>query len=224
MNKTRNAGIIFLISLLSISGASCRSVTDKTQVDTKEKAQELSPADQDQRAIEIFQKIFDLSEEPDRKTILPKMEALYLEIVNNYPKAAISHESYWRLVLIYLNDYEPPDFEKTEDIYGRFVTKYPDSPFRNEIDDTITVNYVRNRKWENLLRFYTPAVKRYIETNKLSRPNGMFYYSEAKLNLGDLTEAEKGYKIVIALFPGSRESKMSQQRLDVIRNMRLKQN
>jgi len=170
--------------------------------------------EQDKRALEIFEQVVEVFSESDRPTAVPKAEALYLKIINDYPDAALGQECYWRLILIYLRDYTPPRFDKAEKYYSEFVRKYPQSPLRSEVDDSISNSFYSNGKWDKIIAFYTPVVRRYIESGKLDRPHDIFLYAEAKMNLGDLVEAEKGYKIVIALFPKSREGTLAAQRLD----------
>jgi outer membrane protein assembly factor BamD (BamD/ComL family) len=162
----------------------------------------------------LFQQVFDILQSSDRKAAVPKMETLYREIIDYYPKAALAQEAYWRLVLIYLRDYDPPAFEKAEATYRDFVEKYPGSQFEREIEGDISDTYYRGGKWESLLKFYAPAVSQYIEKGTLASPRDMFMYAEAKMNLGDTVEAAKGYKIVIARFPDSRESSVAKRRLE----------
>ncbi len=192
---------------------------------------ELSASEQNKKAMAAFQKILDLTQEADRSAVLPQIEAAFRDIIDKYPKASITQECYWRLMTVYLTDYSPPSFEKAEAVREEFIKKYPDSRTKDLIDDTLSNGYYMNSKWEKLLKFYTPAVKRFIKESagkekidrgSLSRPLEMFMYSEAKLNLGDLAEAEKGYKIVIALFPDSKESATSKKRLEDIKSRKSK--
>lgn len=184
----------------------------------------MSQKEQDTRALELFEQISEIFSESDRKSALPKAEALYLRIISEYPDAALGQESYWRLVLICLRDYVPPQYEKAEAYYGAFMKKYPQSPFRYEIEDAISGSYYTDGKWDKIMAFYIPAVKRYIETGKLDRPHDIFFYAEAKFNLGDLVEAEKGYKIVVSLFPKSREGIFAAKRLDELVNKKSSRN
>jgi TolA-binding protein len=206
----------FLLLVSSIAAISCRSAATRDDRGTGEASAGLSVEEQDRRALVLFQQVFDILQSSDRKSVVPKMEALYREIIDNYPKAALTQESYWRLVLTYLKDNNPPAFEKAEAAYREFVVKYPGSPFAREIEGDISDAYYRGGKWESLLKFYTPAVRQYVENGTLARPRDMFMYSEAKMNLGDRVETAKGYKIVIARFPDSRESSVAKQRLEAI--------
>lgn len=176
-------------------------------------AEPLSQSEQDKRALEIFDQLVAILSEGDRKAALPKAEELYLKIINEYPAAALGQECYWRLILINLRDYVPPRLDKAEAHHRDFLKKYPQSPLKHEIEDALTKAYYANGKWEKLLVFYAPVIRRYIETGKLERPYDIYYYAEAKMNLGDLVEAEKGYKIIVSVFPQSREGSLAVQRL-----------
>jgi tetratricopeptide (TPR) repeat protein len=180
----------------------------------------LSPSEQDAKALEAFKRILTLTEEASREAILPQIEIAYLEIIREYPDSSIAQESYWRLVLIYVDESIPPRYDEAERLYNEFIKKYPESQMRSMIEDTLSKNYYNNGEWDRLLRLYIPPVKEYIKTGKLDRPHSLFMYSEAKFNLGDLIEAEKGYKIVIALFPNSAEAVTSKSRLEEIKKKR----
>ena len=215
MGKLRFLSLFFLLAW-SIAAISCRSAVTKTDRGAEETSAGLSVEEQDKRALVLFQQAFDILQSSDRRAAVPKMETLYREIIDKYPKAALTQEAYWRLVLIYLRDYDPPAFGKAEAAYKDFVQKYPGSQFGREMEGDISDAYYRRGKWESLLKFYTPAVRQYIEKGTLARPLDMFMYAEAKMNLGDTVEAAKGYKIVIARFPESREGSMAKQRLEAI--------
>ena len=74
---------------------------------TEEKS--LSVEDQNKKAFEAFNKILEITEgSSDRASMREPLVAAYREIIEKYPKAYLSQESYWRLVTIYLNDYDPP--------------------------------------------------------------------------------------------------------------------
>lgn len=209
---------LMLPVLLSLVLSSCATTDPKQDREAVRPVAPGSPSmsqkEQDTRALEIFEQIAEVFSESDRKTAVPKAEVLYLRIINEYPDATLGQESYWRLILICLRDYDPPRYEKAEGYYREFMKKYPRSPLRREIEDSISKSLYADSKWDKIIVFYTPAVKRYIETGKLDRPHDIFFYAEAKLNLGDLVEAEKGYKIVISLFPTSREGTIAAKRLD----------
>ncbi|MBA4372987.1 MAG: hypothetical protein C0402_08990 [Thermodesulfovibrio sp.] len=206
---------LILPVVLALVLSSCAATAQKQEVvEPARPASAMSQQEQDKKALEIFEQITEVFAESDRKSALPKAEALYLRIIREYPDAALGQESYWRLILICIRDYTPPQFEKAEAYHHEFVKKYAQSPLRREIEDSLAKSYYANGKWEKIITFYTPSIRRYIETGKLERPHDIFYYAEAKMNLGDLGEAEKGYKIILSLFPKSREGTMSTQRLE----------
>ncbi len=72
------------------------------------------------------------------------------------------------------------------------------------------------RLWGNLIGICSSHIREYIETGELKIPMFMFFYAEAKMSLGDLEEAEKGYRIIIRHSPGSTEARLSKKRLDKI--------
>jgi TolA-binding protein len=180
-------------------------------------SEELSVEEQTHKANEGFEKILEIVESSERKSVLSEIENAYLEIIDKYPKAPITQECYWRLMSVYLTDYDPPRIQKAETLYSDFIKKYPDSVIVNWMKDDLSKNYYEKRQWKKLMAFHAPAVKQYIEKRTLSRPTEMFMYSEAKFNLDDIDEAEKGYKIVISLFPNSMEGLKAKEMLDVIK-------
>jgi len=215
MQRSLTQSVLFLLLPVVLSAGlySCATQERKEPV---EPTAAMSVEEQDKRAFELFSKIADIFDGNTRKAALPKAEELYLKIINDYPRAALGEECYWRLILIYVRDSSPRQFDKAELYYGRFISKYPGSQFRRELEDAITEAYASEGRWADIVAFYKPAIKRYIETGKLERPQEMFRYSEAKRNLGDVAEAEKGYNIVLALFPSTREGGLAKQRLSDI--------
>jgi len=218
--------LISLLSVLSISFIGCGSVAERPVSASPEKTEnkaELSLAEQEEKSVALFQQVFEMVGKNDRSTVLDKIESAYREIADKYPKAPLAQECYWRLITLYLNDYNPPLYDKIEATYAEFIKKYPDSPFREETEDNIAKMYYIKGQWDKLMRFYAPAIKKFIATGKLGRPQEIFLYSEAKMKLGDLTESEKGFKIVMANFPDTREASLAAQRLDAIAAAKSKQ-
>ncbi|MCX7793899.1 MAG: hypothetical protein N2257_05790 [Thermodesulfovibrionales bacterium] len=206
----RKISLIILILLFF----ACATQVKKEEV--FEKPPTLSKEEQERMALEAFNKILELTESGSREKILPKLERAYLEIINNYPQAPLAQESYWRLIIIYTRDYKPPKSEEAEKLYDKFIRLYPDSPFRKDIEDTIVRFYYNQQEWERLLALQIPYIKEYIKTGELKTPVHLFYYSEAKLGLGDIKEAEKGFRTIITLFPNSSEAMVAKKRLEEI--------
>lgn len=213
--------IFVLLTLISVFSAG--SSSELWAADDKKVDDELSVEEQNKKALEAFKTILDLSESDDRQAVLPQLEAAYNQVISSYPKAYLTQEIYWRLIQIYLNEYRPPAFEKAEELRSAFYKKYPDSKLKDLIDRAIADGYFKNSKWEKLAAFFVPSIKQSIESGKFTKIYDIFMFTEAKFNLNDLVEAEKGYKIVIANFPDSRESKTAKKRLEEIEQKRQKQ-
>lgn len=172
--------------------------------------------EQEKKALEAFNNILELTETGSREEILPRLEKAYIDIIKNYPEAPLAQESYWRLIVIYTRDYNPPKIEEAEAAYRDFINSFPDSPFRKEIEDTMVRFYYTQKLWEKLLNIQIPYIKEYIKTGELKTPVHLFYYSEAKYGLGDYKEAEKGFRTIVTLFPGSSEASVAKKRLEEI--------
>ncbi|MEW6107912.1 MAG: hypothetical protein AB1632_01905 [Nitrospirota bacterium] len=209
--------IAVLLHLLLVFPFNAAAEGDGNKID-------LSIEEQNKEALETFKKILGLTENSDRISVLPQIETAYMDIINKYPQAQLTQECHWRLMSVYLSEYNPPAFEKAEHLRSEFIKKYPESTQRSIIEDTLADGYYKNAKWEKLLRFYTPVIRQFVEKGVLMRPGEMFMYSEAKFKLGDLVESEKGYKIVIGLFPGTKEALKSKERLEEIDRIKTKHN
>ncbi len=173
----------------------------------------LSREQQEEAAQKVFMSILDMTSTPDRASIIPELEKSYLSIIRDYPLAGLVHESYWRLVLIAVNDYTPPDFEKALTYVEEYERKFPDIGRKSVVGDVLAEAYYRSARWEDLLKYCRPVVKEYIDKGVLTRPNELFWHAEAKLHLGDREEALKGYRIVVEKFPRTLAGSMAQKRL-----------
>ena len=180
------------------------------------RGRQMSVREQSEGAIEALEEISRLIESSDRKKILSRIEAAYLDIIKKYPDSLLVHECYTKLMLIYLTEYVPPEQKKAELLYDEFVKRYSDSDERHSVVDILGEIYYRNGEWRKLMQLYSPAIKRFIVKRELASPMAMLMYSEAKFHLGDMDEARKGYNIVIIYFPNSIESSMAKKRLDEI--------
>lgn len=204
--------------LLLISGCATLPGTAEEKKTVPEK-KKIATEEQEKKAMGVFNKILDItSEAGERQEALPKMEVLYEEIIDNYPDVQIAEESYWRLIAILVEEFKPPKVEKAEKLYGEFSKKYPGSNMRFNIDQTLGQFYYSSKLWDRLLRFCSPQVKRFIQTGKLEGPYYLYMYSEAKFNLNDIVEAEKGYKIVLEFFPKTKEGYAANKRLKEIQD------
>jgi TolA-binding protein len=190
---------------------SCAATPDKGTEKVKPQETEQPPeeaqkgpahTEEEEKSLEVFAEILALVESTnDRKSVLPKIEALYEKIIREYPDAPLAQESYFKLITIYLEDYSPPEYDKAEMMYEEFLDKYPQSFFKGFIEDTLGNSYYKNGDWDRLLKFTSPAYQEYHDKGKQPRASMLFMYSEANYRLGNMKKAEEGYQLVAALYP-----------------------
>jgi outer membrane protein assembly factor BamD (BamD/ComL family) len=205
-----------ILSLLLCSAVFIAAVPSVLHAEEEKKADsELSADEQNKLALEAYELILELSASGERKDILQQLENAYYGVISKYPKANLAQEAYWRLIQIYLGEYHPPAIEKAERVREEFVRKYPDSKMKMVIDRSVVDWYLKNAKWDKITAFFAPAIRKSIETGKYNIYEIMMY-TEAKYNLGDMTEAEKGYKIINANFPSTKEGARARQRIEEI--------
>ncbi|HDH10981.1 MAG TPA: hypothetical protein ENG83_02035 [Nitrospirae bacterium] len=219
MNK---AGIcLFLIIFLF---SACATAPKTTEIEKPEKVETPAvkkkayvPTKEEKESLKIFTEILELiNSTSDRRSVLPQVEKLYTKIIREYPDAPLVHESYWKLITIYVQDYSPPAYEKAEPLYNEFVEKYPGSVFKGFISETLGRSYYKNAEWDKLLKLCAPVFRDYVEKGKKTKASLIFMYSEANYNLGNFREAEKGYRIVAEKFPALNEGAKSRLMLEKI--------
>lgn len=180
----------------------------KPQVYTKEQKETL----------DIFEQILEIYENAEsRQAAAKEAEVLYARIINEHPSTPLAQESYWKLITMFIRDYSPPDFEKAESYYDEFKVKYPRSVLKNAVDQTIINGYAKHSEWERLLKFCTPAFTEYKNNGKEPSPLMAYMYSEANYRLGNIEEAEEGFRIAAELYPGLGYGKMAKKRLEEIK-------
>lgn len=180
----------------------------------------MPPEEQEEKSTQVFERILNLTEGIDRDKNLPEIEKAYYEVMKKYPDSLFAQESYWRLMLLNIKEKNPPRFDEVERLYAEFGNKYPDSNFHYPIDDTLVRQYYRHERWDELISICTPYVMDYIETGSLRSPFFLFFFSEAKLNLHDYAEAEKGFKTVLIKFPSTTEGIVSKQRIEMLEELK----
>jgi outer membrane protein assembly factor BamD (BamD/ComL family) len=210
INRAKKSALLVLVVLLAFS---CAPKTKEIPPPTEPPDKKLSAEEQNNMAMLEYEKILEEITERGKRNMLPELEKSHRDVIARYPEAFLAQESYWRLVEMNLINYNPPRLDNAERIRTEFVARYPNSRMIKIIDDSIVRFYHRRQYWKRLLNICSYHVKNYIETGKLESPLFMFYYAEAKLNLKDLIEAEKAYKIILRLFPGSHEAKIAKQKV-----------
>lgn len=157
---------------------------------------------QEMETLDIFSKILDLVETADdRRSVLPRIEELYRKIMKDYPETPLAQESHLRLISIYVDDYDPPDFSRAGRLHSDFLEKYPSSAMRNKVENALGKAFGKHAQWQSLLKLSTPAYKEYLEKGTSERPSLLFMYAEANYHLSNNAEAENAYEIVSRLFP-----------------------
>ena len=190
--------------------------SDKGKAATQ-KRQARVPTKQERGSLEVFTELLDVIESTsDRKSILPKIEELYMKIITQYPEAPLAQESYWKLLTVYVEEYSPPAYDKAETLYNKFLAGHPESVLKKFLVETLGKSYYRNAMCDKLLGISAPVFKEYTETQKKTPASILFMYSEANYKLGNIAEAEKGYEIVSEKFPRLVEGKKSKSMLEKI--------
>jgi TolA-binding protein len=212
----------FLISVSVFPSLSFSTGNPENMKATVPEEKKKPVSEREAKAYELFNEILELTQNPDIAEALPKIEALYLRIIQEYPETALAQESYWRLVMLYVDKASPTEYEKAELLYHQYLQKYPNPVLKSAIEDSLSQSYIRRKKWDKVLQLYLPEINEFKEKGKLSNPNPLFMYAEAKFNLGDIVEAEKAYTDVIELFPTSYRAATAKKRLEEIKNKKEK--
>jgi tetratricopeptide (TPR) repeat protein len=193
----------------------------KPEIFTNATNQGYTPTNSEEKSLQLFNEIYKLvSSSPDKKSVLPEIEKLYLEIITKYPDAPLAKESYWRLVRVYMYDYSPPAFQKAELRYQEFSDKYPQSQLIKRIQEVISKGYYRNSDWNNLLRICTPEFNALKEKGQKPKPSLIYMYSEANFHLGNIEEAIEGYRALVKLYSRTNEGRKASIRLKEIEGKR----
>jgi hypothetical protein len=186
-------------------------------------APKIPPEEQQKLAMVKFKDMLEMTANAERTTILPQIEEGYHTIINKYPDAYLAEESYLRLIMMNIEDYYPYRVERAEQLYKEYFEKYPKPKLNNVINDTMARFYYRTYDWEKLAAFCLPFAKRYAETGELPSPLYMFFYSEAKFMLKEYDEAERGFRIILHRYKGSREAEIGEKKLEAIEKIKAEQ-
>jgi tetratricopeptide (TPR) repeat protein len=153
----------------------------------------------------------------DRKTVLPRLEDLYLEIIRKNRNSPLAQECYLKLISMYVEDYSPPEFEKAEMMYKEFLKSYPRSILIHFMEHKLGRSYYENEDWNGLLQLTTPRYQKYSESDSPVDSDVLFMYSEANFHLGNMKEAEKGYARIAQRDPESALGIQAKMRLGAMR-------
>jgi len=174
---------------------------------------ELSLEEQIRLSSKEFIKIYELSQGKDRSANLEQIINLYYLIINQYPDAPLAEESYWHLIGIMLNDFQPAKKSEALELYNAFINNYPDSLLKNVIADTLMRFYYRNKLWDDLRIMTAPYITEIKSIAALETPVPIFLYAEATFHLAGLQEASRWYELIINFFPDSLMARIAKVRM-----------
>ena len=193
--------LIFLISCATTPKETRPVLPEETSASVRVKEGNIR-TEEEIKSLEIFTEILAVSRSArDRQSVLPQIEALYMQLISNFPETPLAQESHWKLIDIFVNEYAPPDYDKAETLYRDFMKKYHDSPLRGIVQDTLGRSYMKHAEWSRLLTLSSSSYRGYVENKITPKASLLFMYAEAHYNLGNIEQAEKAYSIVSGLFP-----------------------
>ena len=193
---------VIITIILMFVFASCTTAPVKPDKEIKEPKVPLEQAKAE--SLSLFNEILNLPEVAgDREAVLLEKEKLYIRIISEYSEVPLAQESYWRLIMLYVDDYSPPLYEKAESLYLEFIRIYPQSSLKGLIMETLSKSYYKTLEWDRLLSLTGTVFREFTQEGKRPRPLLLFMYAEANYKLGKFPEAEEGFKAMIDLFPNS---------------------
>lgn len=168
----------------------------KSGVDTRT----LPEKEQNEQAFVSFKGMLDVPEGLDRAATTQHFIDAYEGIVRDYPLSGLAQEGSWKIVRMYLRDFDPPKLAEAEEAYRRFARKYPDSFL---LDDALTelLRYYGNREqWNQVVIYTAPLVRqKMIE----APPMILVYYGEGNYHLGRTDEAILAFSLAVKRTPPS---------------------
>ncbi|OGQ98640.1 MAG: hypothetical protein A2521_16365 [Deltaproteobacteria bacterium RIFOXYD12_FULL_57_12] len=200
-----------LILLVSVALATSTSAAERESKDVAQPSE--ADAGPQQKAVDIFKEIYSLAQTSERAANLEKIITLYTQIITLYPEVPLAQESYWRLIEIYLQDFQPPEKDKALELFAEFNKKYPDSPLRNAINYSLSRFLYTNEQWPDLAALEEQLARSFLETGESRLPLSVFYFAEAKYHLKDFAEAKKVYVLLIKKFPDSSMAGQAKKRI-----------
>ena len=221
----KKPGLIFFISAIIMLISSARVLAGPAGDTRKVESQAPSLAVHDKENVALsleeqirlsskeFIKIYELSPGKDRSANLEQIINQYYLIINQYPDAPLAEESYWHLIKIMVNDFQPAKKSEALELYNKFITNYPDSILRNVAADTLMRFYYHNKLWHDLLEMTAPYINEMKLIASLETPVPVFLYAEAQFHLDDIQEASKGYEAILNYFPDTLMARIAKVRI-----------
>lgn len=227
MEAELNRILIIFFCMLSVFLFACATPVEKPS-EVKEEIEEIKEVQVEDakpqvytkaqiETLDIFTQILEIYENAaSRQEAAQKAEVLYARIINEYPQTPLAQESYWKLITLTVRDFSPPDFEKAEKLYNEFMVKYPGSILKNAVQQTLIQSYNRYAEWGRMIKLCAPAFMEYKKGSKEPAPLILYMYAEANYRLGNIAEAEEGYKATLKLYPKISYAMKAKKRLDEI--------
>lgn len=201
--------------MLIMALASCKGAEVKAPATDAPSA--ASVQEQEQLAMVKLGEMLDETTPLRREAAVPVLINGYFEVIENYPYSFIAEESYFRLMTIYLKDFYPSREAEAEALYSEYFTKYRNPQTGMAMTTDLARHYYETKNWRKLSSFTVPFMREFAKSGKYGDTVFLFYYSEAQFFLEKYGEARKGYKYMIKNNPNSRDSKLANARLKVIK-------
>lgn len=210
--------LIISSAIIGLMTTSCSLFMKETpppppQVEPPAQSDRMPVEKQEELAMQTYQQMLELTAERSRYEVLDQLRDGYYKVINEYPDSFLAEESYLRLILHYLHDYEIPREDDAERLYKEYFEKYPKPRMNNAINDALSRHYYEFGRWEKLAKFTTPFMRAYVKEGKFANTIYLFFYSESKFRLGEYDEARRGFRIIMRLFPDTKEADHAKKRL-----------
>ncbi|MEW6217980.1 MAG: hypothetical protein AB1634_00415 [Thermodesulfobacteriota bacterium] len=169
---------------------------------------------QQEEAVSLFGEAFRLATSPERDANIERLASIYRRIIHDCPDVPLAQESSWRLIVLLIRDHEPPRISDALGVYGELLTRHPDTPVRHALDNELGRFLFEKARWTDLatMQRLSGAGEDLGRAQKLS-PVMLFYYSEAKWQLGDRAGARPGFQRILEDHPQTVMAATAQERL-----------
>lgn len=153
----------------------------------------LSPAEQEELALEIFRKLKDTPNDE-----LETFNRLYREVIDKCPQTERAEVAYWRLSNLLILGYEPPRRKEAIALLEQFLARYPKSQGVDRIKNRLRVQYGETGQPCKEAALYGEIAPKVTDP-----PDGRglavwMLYADALAKCGQKAEAKKWYNKVLA--------------------------
>lgn len=156
--------------------------------------------EQNKKALEIFKEMYEVERTTPREDIPSVMIEGYLRIIREYPRSALAEEAHWKIIKMYLRNFNPPRKKEAEELYESFLESYPDSVILPQAQTELLQFYGRNRMWREILVLSGSIIRAHRDNPPLLP---LFYYAESNYRLDRKDEAARAFELVAERVPGN---------------------